>query len=83
MGKDGSFVLRNGGDRSFDHVEALVELRIGYDEGNQDADDVIECARRDNDQTVLATLPNNFLGFRVGRLACFDVAHQFDGTHAT
>ena len=81
VGKRGVLLLHDGGERGFDDAEAFVELLIGDDERNEDANHIVESAGRDGDEAVLAAILGDGLGFGVGRLAGLRVAHKFDGAH--
>ena len=74
--------LGDGGEGGFDDVESFVELFVGDDEWNEDADDVVKRAGGDGDKAVLVAVAGDLLGFRVGRLARRGVADQLDGAHA-
>src|SRR5438132_4363684 len=75
-------VLRNGSERGFYHTKAFVELLVGDDERNEDANHIVESAGGNGDEAVLVAIFGDSLGFGVGRLAGLYVAHQFDGAHA-
>src|SRR6266480_688649 len=75
-------VLRNGSEGGFDDTEAFVELLIGDDERNEDANHIVESSGGDGDEAVLVAVLRDGLGFSVGGLACLRVAHQLDGAHA-
>src|SRR5207253_53590 len=68
--------------RTMDTAEFFVELFVGDDEWNEDADDVVKRAGGDGDKAVLVAVAGDLLGFRVGRLARRGVADQLDGAHA-
>src|SRR5438552_1178003 len=75
-------VLRDGSERGFDDAEAFVELLIGYDERNEDANHIVESAGGNGYEAVLVAILGDGFGFGVGRLAGLSVAHQFDGAHS-
>src|SRR5438477_6762062 len=82
VGKRWLLVLRDGGERGLYHTKAFVELLIGDDERNEDANHIVESAGGNGDEAVLVAILGDGLGFGVGRLAGLRVAHQFDGAHA-
>src|SRR6516162_358040 len=74
--------LGDRGEGGFDDVESFVELFIGDDERDEDADDVVEGAGGDGDKAVLVAVAGDLLGFGVGRLARGGAADELDGAHA-
>src|SRR5438309_1489412 len=75
-------VLRNGSERGFYHTKAFVELLVGDDERNEDANHIVESAGGNGDEAVLVAIFGDSLGFGIRGLACLRVPHQFDGAHA-
>ncbi len=60
--------LGDGGEGSFDDAEAFVELLVGDDERDEDADDVVEGAGGDGDEAVLvARLGEQARAYRFSR----------------
>src|SRR6266700_4094767 len=74
--------LGDGGERGFDDVEAFVELLVGDDKRDEDANHVLQRAGGDGDEAVLVAITRDLLGFRVGGLAGGSVAHKFHRAHA-
>src|SRR5260370_10831776 len=96
-GEGGVGALGDGGEGSFDDAEAFVELLVGDDERDEDADDVVEGAGGDGDEAVLVAVARDLFGLGVGGLAWVSrlarivsraasrgsgVADQLDGAHA-
>ena len=71
MGKRRLLALADESECAFNHVQALIELLIGDHQWNQDADNVVEGARRNRNQTVLVAILRNFLGFLCGGFTRF------------
>jgi len=82
VGERRLLVFRNRSERGLNDGEAFVELFVGDYERNEDANDVVEGAGDDGDETVLVAIFGDGFGFGVGRLAGLRVADQFDGAHA-
>src|SRR5205807_5005054 len=82
VGEGGVLQRGDGSKRGFDDGGAFIELLVGDDEGHENADDVVERARRNGDEAVLVAVASDLLGFRVGGLARGGVANEFDGAHA-
>src|SRR6516165_10195710 len=81
-GQGGVLGLGDRGEGGFDDVESFVELFVGDDERDEDADDVVEGAGGDGDKAVLVAVAGDLLGFGVGRLARGGAADELDGAHA-
>lgn len=82
VGENRLLLLRYGGKRCFDDVEAFVELLVGDDQRDKDANDVVESAGGDGNEAVLIAIFGDGFGFGVGGFAGLRVADQFDGAHA-
>src|SRR5712671_7548875 len=82
MRKRSVFRLRYRREGRFDYGEAFVKLFIGDNQGNQNADDIVERSGGDGDEAVLVAETRDLLGFRVGRLSRHYVAYQFHRAHA-
>jgi len=71
----GLFLFRDGGKGGFDDTETFVELLVGDQQGDEDADHVVECSGGDDDEAVLVAIFGDSFGFGVGGLARLCVAH--------
>src|SRR6266404_4110821 len=75
-------VLRNGRERGLNHGESFVELLVGDDQRDENANHVVKGASGDRDEAVLVAILGDGLGLGVGGLAGLRVTHQFEGAHA-
>src|SRR5208282_371626 len=77
----GLLAFRDACQGGFEHVEAFVELLVGNNERNQNANDIVERACRDHDEAVLVAIFGDLLCFGVGGFTSFGVTHEFYGAH--
>src|SRR5438132_11078291 len=74
-------VLRNGSERGFYHTKAFVELLVGDDERNEDANHIVESAGGNGDEAVLVAIHGDGLvsvsaGWRVCTSRTNSMAHM-------
>src|SRR6266404_61297 len=76
------FRLRYRREGRLDYGEAFVKLFIGDNQGNQNADDIVERSGGDGDEAVLVAETRDLLSFRVSGLSRRRIAYQFHRAHA-
>ena len=70
------------GKCGFDDSEPFVKLFIGDYQRHENSYDVVICARRDDDEAVLAAIVRDLFGFGIGGRKSLSIADELDSAHA-